>query len=624
MNKLIKRILILLLFTIFHSVGIAQTRIDSLSIKLDSLSLQIKGLNQNLDLSVSNLPLKEFVRNVANLTNLNINMEDDLNQQVTNNFVGVPAKDILLFLCRVYSLELTFTGNIIQVKRFVKDPVAYVPKEVKVYYDSVNKLLTLDLKNDSLYIVARKLTKFTKKNIVYTNDVGKKRISGYILNLDLKSVLEKLAISNTLKIEEIDDAFVVNIEAVENQSTRNNGSKQNSRGDFQYKINGKEHIDIQGVNVDVGQAIEQISKKLNVNYFIDTEIKANTNLNLVNVSYDDFLTDILQRTPYSYMLEDSIYFVGKKDAEGLRVSKVIQLMNRSVIKLSEVIPDGIKKDMGIKEFPNLNSLIVSGSSANILELERFLLQIDKVVPLILIEVLIIDNQSNYTVSTGIEAGVSPEPVESGGKIFPGVDYTLSSQSINKLLNSFNGFGVLNLGNVNSNFYVSIKALEDAGLIKVRSTPKLATLNGQEASLTIGNTEYYLEERTNFIVNTTTQQMTSSQYKAVNADFKISILPIVSGNSEITLNITVEQSNFTTRISTEAPPGQISRNFTSSVRVKNNEMILLGGLEEKSNKETNSGVPLLSRIPILKWIFSSKTNESKTKKLNIFVKSTVVY
>jgi type IV pilus assembly protein PilQ len=624
MNKLIKRLLILLLFTIFHSVGIAQTRIDSLSIKLDSLSLQIKGLNQNLDLSVSNLPLKEFVRNVANLTNLNINLEDDLNQQVTNNFVGVPAKDILLFLCRVYSLELTFTGNIIQVKRFVKDPVAYVPKEVKVYYDSVNKLLTLDLKNDSLYLVARKLTEFTKINIVYANDIGKKRISGYILNLDLKSVLEKLAISNSLKIEEIDDAFVINIEAVEAQVARSNGSRQNSRADFQYKINDKEHIDIQGVNVDVGQAIEQISKKLNVNYFIDTEIKANTNLNLVNVSYDDFLTTILQRTAYSYMHEDSIYFVGKKDAEGLRVSKVIQLMNRSVIKLSEVIPDGIKKDMGIKEFPNLNSLIVSGPSANILELERFLLQIDKVVPLILIEVLIIDNQSNYTVSTGIEAGMSSEPVESGGKIFPGVDFTLSSQSINKLLNSFNGFGVLNLGNVNPNFYASIKALEESGLIKVRSTPKLATLNGQEASLTIGNTEYYLEERTDFIINTTTQQRTSSQYKAVNADFKISILPIVAGNKEITLNITVEQSDFTARISTEAPPGQISRNFTSSVRVKNNEMILLGGLEEKSNKETNSGVPLLSRIPILKWIFSSKTNESKTKKLNIFVKSTVIY
>lgn len=299
-------------------------------------------------------------------------------------------------------------------------------------------------------------------------------------------------------------------------------------------------------------------------------------------------------------------------------------MNRSVIGLSEVIPEGLKKDISVKEFLDMNSLIVSGSSNAIVELELFLQKIDKVVPLILIEVLIVDNQSNYTVSTGIDAGVSSEPVESGGKLFPGFDYTLNSQSINKLLNSFNGLGVLNLGNVNPNFYVSIKALEDAGIIKVRSTPKLATLNGQEANLTIGNTEYYLEQRTDFIINQTTQQRSSSQYKAVNADFKISILPIVSGNEEITLNITVDQSDFTGRISVEAPPGQISRTFTSAVRVKNNEMILLGGLEEKTDKETNSGVPLLSRIPILKWIFSSKTKETKSNKLNIFVKSTVIF
>jgi len=626
MGKVIRTILFILFLAIFSGVGAAQTRIDSLSVKLDSLSTHIKGLNHNIDLSVSNLPLKEFIRNVANLTQLNIDMDDDLNQTVTNNFVGVPTKDVLLFLSKVYSLDFNFTGSIIHIRKHVEKAPRYIPKKVKVYYDSTDRLLTLDLKNDSLYRVARKITGLTHKNIIFSKETGWRKISGYILNQDLKSALENLALSNNLSVGDAEGAYVLEADDAKNGNNRRTSSRNRSnvRGEFKYKVHSKEHLDIYGLKVDVGQVIELISKKLHINYFIDSEIKATTNLNLINVSYDEFLSDILQRTAYTFKVENGIYFVGKRDAEGLRETKVIQLMNRSVTKLSEIIPESIKKEVSIKEFSDLNSFVVSGSSRTIAELEMFIRQIDKVVPLILIEVLIVDNQSSYTVSTGIDAGITNEPIKSGGTLFSGIDFALNSNSINKLLNSFNGLGVVNLGKVNPNFYLTIKALEDEGIIKVRSTPKLSTLNGQEAKLTIGNTEYYLEKRTDFIINQTTQERTTSQYKAVNADFKITILPIVSGNEEITLKITVDQSDFTSRISTEAPPGQIFRNFTSSVRVKNKEMILLGGLEEKTGKETNKGFPLLSRIPILKWIFSNKTKEKSVNKLNIFVKPTVIY
>jgi len=63
------------------------------------------------------------------------------------------------------------------------------------------------------------------------------------------------------------------------------------------------------------------------------------------------------------------------------------------------------------------------------------------VPLILIEVIIIDNQTGYAINTGITAGVGDAPVQSGGKLYPGIDYTFNSESVNKLLNSFNGFGL---------------------------------------------------------------------------------------------------------------------------------------------------------------------------------------
>ncbi|MDZ7743581.1 MAG: hypothetical protein U5Q03_18045 [Bacteroidota bacterium] len=157
-------------------------------------------------------------------------------------------------------------------------------------------------------------------------------------------------------------------------------------------------------------------------------------------------------------------------------------------------------------------------------------------------------------------------------------------------------GLINLGKVNPNFYLTIQAMEEAGLLKVRSTPKLSTLNGHEATLSIGNTEYYLEERTDFIVNQSTSQKTTAIYKSVTAEFKLVIQPVVSGDDNITLNVAVDQSDFTGRISKQAPPGQVSRSFSSLIRVGNEEMILLGDWEEKTLKNTGSGWPLSEPDP----------------------------
>ena len=99
--------------------------------------------------------------------------------------------------------------------------------------------------------------------------------------------------------------------------------------------------------------------------------------------------------------------------------------------------------------------------------------------------------------------------------------------------------------------------------------------------------------------------------------------MVSGNQDVTLNIEVIQSDFTDRISEFAPPGSVSREFKSLIRIKDQEMILLGGLEEKEIRETRSGTPLLSRIPVLNWIFSAKSRSKVKSKLNIFIKPTII-
>ncbi|HEY3390353.1 MAG TPA: type II and III secretion system protein, partial [Prolixibacteraceae bacterium] len=227
-------------------------------------------------------------------------------------------------------------------------------------------------------------------------------------------------------------------------------------------------------------------------------------------------------------------------------------------------------------------------------------------------------------STGISAGLSDKPMVTKGKIFPSVDMSLGSSTVNEIIDGLNGFGWVNLGKVKPNFYMTLKALEEDGVIDLKSTPQLSTLNGHKAKMSIGNTEYYKEELNNIFGSMTTQSQVITSYKPVDAELSVSIRPIVDGSEEVTLDIKVEQSDFTTRISEFAPPGKVSRKFESLIRVKDQEMILLGGLEEKEVRETRTGLPFLSRIPILRWIFSAREKSNSKSKLNIFIKPTIIY
>jgi type IV pilus assembly protein PilQ len=241
-----------------------------------------------------------------------------------------------------------------------------------------------------------------------------------------------------------------------------------------------------------------------------------------------------------------------------------------------------------------------------------------------IEIIIADVRKSNVLSAGISAGIGTSQPRTTGSLVPEYNISLNSQSINNLISGINGLGVINLGAVTPNFYLNLKAMESNGILKIRSTPQLATLNGHEAKLSIGQTQYYLEVSNNVIGTQNPQNIISQNYKAVNADLAVTIDPQISGDEQITMSINVKQSTFTERINPSAPPGTINRDFQSLVRVRNGEMIMLGGLEETQTNKSGNGLPFLMRIPVIRWFFGTNTRSKSENKLTIFIKPTVIY
>ena len=292
--------------------------------------------------------------------------------------------------------------------------------------------------------------------------------------------------------------------------------------------------------------------------------------------------------------------------------------------LLSVLPDEIKQGIDVKIDYELNSFYVMGAASKIERFKDFIKKIDKPVPVILIEVMLLEVSRNATIESGVSWGIGDEPVDTKGAIFPKTDLTLGAKTINKVLNGFDGYGHINLGKVVPNFFATIKAMENNGNVKIRSTPKLSTLNGHRATFSNGQTSYYAVTQRNIYGTDNPQTSEITNYEPIDAELGLTIKPLVSGDGQVTLDIFVVQSSFGLRVADDAPPDLSSREFSSIIRVQDQDIVVLGGLEEQEKNDSGSGVPFLSRVPVIKWLFSSRKRTDSKAKLTVLIKPTVIY
>lgn len=626
-----KKLLVLsLLFLVNHTFAQKHSE-ESLRMKLDSLAVIYPGYNNNLQLNVSGIQLAELVNSVALENNLNISIEPSLNQVVSYNFFDAQVKDLFVFIYLKFEVEYDFYGSILSIRKRlpkVEEPKPLPVKEIDAKYNPANTFLSLDLKNDTLWKVAEKITKISGVNIVVSPGVRDQKVNAYLLNRPIGNVLELFGESNGLDVQEFENHFSISKGDVKAQQAANAKKpyKPNSKaGDFIVTKNPVGTIDVFARDIELSDVIQAAAEETGVHYVFYSNIQGKTNLDVKDVRFEELTEMLFSGSNYSIDKRNDIYIIGETKSQSLRTSELIRLQNRTIESVRQAIPQEMLQGIEVKEFVELNGLIVTGTIQKINELNSFISSIDLVVPMVQIDVMLLFSQKGSSVQTGIKAGIKDEPTTTQGTIFPELDVEMGSESINLILNAISGFGLVNLGQVTENFYVSLQALESNNVISIESTPKLSTLNGHEATISIGETTYYQERQVNVQTAVTNNGIIqSAQWKSIDANLSVNIKPFVSADEYVTLTITVEQDDFSGKVDPQSPPNITTQTFESVVRVKNGELILLGGLDKKVSNDSGSGVPLLSRIPIIKWLFSSRQKEREKSKLHILIRPTVTY
>ncbi len=263
------------------------------------------------------------------------------------------------------------------------------------------------------------------------------------------------------------------------------------------------------------------------------------------------------------------------------------------VKPSQVVTDlkGVLPDGSYLADDAQNAIVVSGNQETQHLADQFVRSIDVPSPQVLFEVRVADIQpENLQSDVGIEFGgydLSGQPI-SGAAAYA---FTRNSIAINARLN----------------------ALVSDGHAQILATPKLVTLNNKEADLLIGQTYpvIYYDAR-----------LGGQQVQFVDVGVKLRLTPTIGADGSVTAEMHPEYSAIQTFVG--GYPVIANRKVDSTLRVKDNQTIVLGGLLRDIDSETITKLPGLANIPIIGKVFQNRQRTRERDEVVFLITPHVIY
>ncbi len=253
----------------------------------------------------------------------------------------------------------------------------------------------------------------------------------------------------------------------------------------------------------------------------------------------------------------------------------------------------------IQVTPELRSLTIRGTPDQMVLAQRLLADIDKPKSEVVVEVVVMEVSRDRirTLGTNLPTTVS-------ASISPAGSSSTSGSAGSLTLNSFSGLGA---GDISVSVGgASFTALASDSNTKVIQRPEIRVMDSEKASLKIGDR---IPIATGSFQSGLTQGV-NTQFQYIDVGVKIDITPYVHAGNDVTLKMSLEVSSVTGEQTidgvTEPTIGQ--RTIDHEARLADGEVNLIGGILEDTETKSLSGYPILSKIPILKYLFAQENKE----------------
>ncbi len=420
------------------------------------------------------------------------------------------------------------------------------------------------------------------------------------------------------------------------------------------KYQGK-RINLTVKDADIQNVLTFLAREGKVNIVTSEEVKGKVTFHLEDVQWDLALDTVLKAKGLDYVVEQGIYRVASSEsiqreyeakvekAKKQRELKpvVVRLVPVNYGKGSEMaarLKDVLSEKGTVSVDDRTNTLVIKDTEDYLQAAEDLVKRLDQQTPQILIEARIVEARTTFSEDIGIQWGgnfamasafgnetgaVFPSSIGLAGGASPatpngGISLDNPNWAVNLPAAVGTGAGGaigIQLGSIGGigNLTLRLSAAEENGDVKIISSPRISTLDNRKASISQG---------VQIPISVVSAAGVNTQF--FSADLKLDVEPHVTrdGHINLKLDISKNEPDFGNLAANGNPTIQKKEAHTELL-IRDGDTTVIGGIYTRSTGKSFKKIPFLGDIPILGWLFKSRSRSDDRSELLIFITPKVV-
>jgi type II secretory pathway component GspD/PulD (secretin) len=251
-----------------------------------------------------------------------------------------------------------------------------------------------------------------------------------------------------------------------------------------------------------------------------------------------------------------------------------------------------------------NSLLIRATDADFALVQQILGTIDLRPLQVLIEVTIAEVQRTHDLDVGVSGGA--RKTTSRGR--DSISAPSSSNARDFIVALTGGHGTID-------YNIAIAALQERGDVRVLSLPVIIAQNNRQATLNVGSSRPFVQV-SQTVVNDPTGRVQTVQY--IDVGTVLTITPTINPDGYVNLQVSQTDNSASNEVQFDAPVIN-KREATTQIFIRDGQTTVIGGLAGKTHSSDVSGIPFLSRIPLIgPLLFGRTTRNEDTSELFLFL------
>lgn len=395
-------------------------------------------------------------------------------------------------------------------------------------------------------------------------------------------------------------------------------------------------ISIQFRDADVRDVIGFISEHSGANIVMSDDVGGKISLKLRQVPWDQALVSVMRARGLGYVRQGNVIRVAtikelrdesrsaiellQAQTENAPVkAKVIPINYADVETLQNQVKEFLSKDGRVVVDARSNSILITDRIDVLSKVEQIIGALDVQPNQVLIEGKIVEAAENFSSTVGIKWSATGSPLtlsQTGGpngvpvELTPRLIFGSTGTTVQPNRIGVN-FGAIDfLGNLDA----TLSLAEKDQTAKVISSPRVMVMNREKAEISqVGEVISIVTIESGGAGNLSTTE------NRVPVNLKLEVTPQITSDGSVIMDMNVIRQFAGAIVSEQTQSRPINtRSAKTKVLVKNGETAVIGGIYQVDESMLEEGVPLLKDIPILGWLFKSRSREKVKNELLIFL------